>query len=85
MAVERARAAMADRSLSEDVGIWLRSAAALPLADGAERALRDAGRAIEKDVLESLRDLDNARAEVERARSDFALAGVELERLQGEL
>ena len=32
---------MADRSLNEDVGFWLRSVVALPQAARAERALRE--------------------------------------------
>ena len=51
----------------------------------ADRALRDAGRAIEKDVLESIRDVENARVSVERARSDYNLALIELNRLRGTL
>ena len=51
----------------------------------ADQALRNAGQAIEKDVLESLRDFNNARVEVEKARSDYNLATVELARLTGSL
>ncbi|MEL6345897.1 MAG: TolC family protein [Myxococcota bacterium] len=51
----------------------------------ADRALRDAGRAIEKDVLESIRDVDNARVALERAKADYNLALIELNRLRGAL
>lgn len=51
----------------------------------ADRALRDAGRAIEKDVLESIRDVENARVSLEKARTDYSLASIELNRLQGTL
>jgi outer membrane protein TolC len=51
----------------------------------ADRALRDAGRAIQKDVLESIRDFNNARVAVERARADYNLSLIELSRLRGAL
>ena len=51
----------------------------------ADRALREAGRAIERDVLESMKNLDDARVAVEKARADYALALVELDRLSGAL
>lgn len=51
----------------------------------ADRALRDAGRAIEKDVLESIRDVENARVAAEQALADYNLALIELNRLRGAL
>ncbi len=51
----------------------------------AERALQDAGRALQKDVLEAIRAVDDARVAVEQARSNHALAVVELMRLRGAL
>ena len=51
----------------------------------ADRALRDAGRAIQKDVLESIRDFNNARVDAEKARADYNLALIELSRLRGAL
>ncbi|NOY26215.1 MAG: TolC family protein, partial [Oligoflexia bacterium] len=51
----------------------------------AERALEDAGRAIQKDVLEAIRSVDDAKVSVEQARADHALAVVELMRLRGAL
>ncbi len=51
----------------------------------ADRALLEAGRAIQRDVLESMKNVDNARVSLEKARSDHALAVVELKRLQGAL
>ena len=51
----------------------------------AQRALQNAGRAIQKDVLEAIRDVDNARVELVKARADAALALVELNRLRGSL
>ncbi len=52
---------------------------------GAERALREAGRAIQKDVLEAMAAHKDAQVALERARSDFQLALIELERLKGTL
>lgn len=51
----------------------------------AERALLDAGRSLQKDVLEAIRAVDNARLDVERAITDYQLAIIELERLKGSL
>ncbi|MFT4975266.1 MAG: outer membrane protein, partial [Myxococcota bacterium] len=51
----------------------------------ADRALRDAGRAIEKDVLESIRDVENARVSRAKSRADYNLALIELNRLRGAL
>jgi len=51
----------------------------------ADQALRDAGRALEKDVLESIRDVRNSRTNLERSRTDYHLAIVALQRLKGEL
>jgi outer membrane protein TolC len=51
----------------------------------ADRALRDAGRAIQRDVLESIRDFNNARVDVEKARADYNLSLIELSRLRGAL
>ena len=50
-----------------------------------QRALQNAGRAIQKDVLEAIRDVDDARVALVRARADAALALVELNRLRGSL
>ena len=50
-----------------------------------QRALQNAGRAIQKDVLEAIRDVDNARVALVKARADAALALVELNRLRGSL
>lgn len=50
-----------------------------------QRALQNAGRAIQKDVLEAIRDVDDARVELVKARADAALALVELSRLRGSL
>ena len=51
----------------------------------AERALREAGRVIQKDLLESMATVDDARTQVEQARGDYQLALIELERLKGTL
>lgn len=51
----------------------------------AEEALADAGRAIQKDVLEARTELDRARAEAAKARTDYRQGQVELLRLQGQL
>lgn len=51
----------------------------------AEQARRDAGRAIEKDVLEAQRLVHEAEVERVRTRTEFRKAMVELEALQGKL
>lgn len=51
----------------------------------AEKALQEVGRAIQKDVLDAIQKLDEARATLEASRADYALAIVELERLKGSL
>jgi len=51
----------------------------------AERALREAGRVIQKDLLESMASVDDARTQVEQAKGDYQLALIELERLKGTL
>jgi outer membrane protein len=51
----------------------------------AETALRDAGRSLEKDVLEAMNDVSDARVAVEQAKVDYILAIIELERLKGTL
>lgn len=51
----------------------------------AERALLDAGRSLQKDVLEAIRAVDNAKLDVEKAIADYQLAIIELERLKGSL
>ena len=51
----------------------------------AEEALVDAGRSIQKDVLEARTEVSRARAESAKARTDYRLAQVELLRLQGQL
>jgi outer membrane protein TolC len=40
---------------------------------------------IQKDVLESIAAVDDARIAMEQARSDYQLALIELERLKGTL
>jgi len=60
----------------------------LELADktlSADRSLADAGRVIQKDLLESIRGVDDARAQLEQAKVDYQLAIIELERLKGTL
>jgi len=51
----------------------------------ADRALSEAGRVIQKDLLESIRTADDARAQLEQAKGDYQLAIIELERLKGTL
>lgn len=51
----------------------------------AERARLSEGRALQKDVIEAVKDLDAARVEAERALIDYQSAVVELERLKGTL
>jgi outer membrane protein len=51
----------------------------------ADRALAEVGRVIQKDLLESIRTVDDARTQVEQAKGDYQLALIELERLKGTL
>ena len=51
----------------------------------AQRALREAGRAIQKDVLESISLLNDGKVATEKALADYQLAIIELERLKGTL
>ncbi len=51
----------------------------------AERALLDAGRSLQKDVLASIRGVDTAKAELQKASADYQVAIIELERLKGNL
>jgi outer membrane protein TolC len=51
----------------------------------AERALQDAGRAIQRDVLEAMKEVENARVLLVKARADYQLAILTLERLKGTL
>jgi len=51
----------------------------------AEEALEQAGRSIQKDVLEARTELHRARVEAAKARADYRLAQTELLRLQGQL
>jgi outer membrane protein TolC len=51
----------------------------------AERALSEAGRIIQKDLLESMAAADDARTQLEQAKGDYQLALIELERLKGNL
>ncbi|MCB9759931.1 MAG: TolC family protein [Alphaproteobacteria bacterium] len=60
----------------------------LRLADetlAAEKARQEAGRAIEKDVLEAQTNLDNAKVSLMLSRTEFQQAVVELLALQGKL
>ena len=51
----------------------------------AEEALSEAGRSIQKDVLEARNELDRSKGEAARARTDYRLAQVKLLQLQGQL
>ncbi|MBM74271.1 MAG: hypothetical protein CMK59_02620 [Proteobacteria bacterium] len=51
----------------------------------ADRKLRDAGRKIEKDVLDSIKNLDEAKVALVRAQADHSQALLELARIQGAL
>ena len=51
----------------------------------AERALAAAGRSLQKDVLEAIKNVDDARVNLEKAKADYLLAIIELERLKGSL
>jgi outer membrane protein TolC len=50
-----------------------------------EEAMHDAGRSLLQDVLEARAAVDSAEAAAVRARTDFRIATVELQRLQGTL
>jgi cobalt-zinc-cadmium efflux system outer membrane protein len=51
----------------------------------AETARLTEGRSLQKDVIAARRELDQARADAEKARTDWVIARVELERLEGAL
>lgn len=51
----------------------------------AERALADAGRSLQRDVLEAIKNVDDARLNLENAKANYLLAIIELERLKGSL
>ncbi len=51
----------------------------------AEEALASAGRNIQRDVLEARTELDRAKADAAKARTDYRLAQAQLLRLQGQL
>jgi outer membrane protein TolC len=51
----------------------------------AERALAEAGRSVQKNVLEAIRAVDDARLNVEKAKADYLVGIIELERLKGSL
>ena len=51
----------------------------------AEEALSEAGRSIQKDVLEARNEVARAKAEATRARTDYRVAQVALLKLQGQL
>ncbi len=51
----------------------------------AQKALQASGRAIQKDVLEAIRQESDARVAVEKAGTDYQTALIELERLKGSL
>lgn len=51
----------------------------------AEEALNEAGRAIQKDVLEARQERDRLTSEAAKARTDWRIAQVDLLRLQGQL
>jgi outer membrane protein TolC len=51
----------------------------------AEEALASAGRNIQRDVLEARNQLDRAKADAAKARTDYRLAQAQLLRLQGQL
>jgi len=51
----------------------------------AERALAEAGRSVQKNVLEAIKNVDDGRLNVEKAKADYLVAIIELERLKGSL
>ena len=80
----RAQVAQIDASTAQ---ISLRQAN-LRLAEetlAAQKALQDAGRVIERDVLDAMREVENAKVLLLRARADYQVAILSLERLKGTL
>lgn len=80
----RAQVAQIDASKAQ---IGLREAN-LRLAEqtlAAQKALQDAGRVIQKDVLDAMREVENAKVLLLRARADYQVAILSLERLKGTL
>ena len=80
----RAQVAQIDASKAQ---ISLRQAN-LRLAEetlAAQKALQDAGRVIERDVLDAMREVENAKVLLLRARADYQVAILSLERLKGTL
>ncbi len=80
----RAQVAQIDASKAQ---ISLREAN-LRLAEetmAAQKALQDAGRVIQKDVLDAMREVENAKVLLLRARADYQVAILSLERLKGTL
>ena len=63
-----------------DLQLNLRVAEKTLLAD---RSLRTAGRKTAKDLLSSIRAVDDAKTTYERSISDYHLALIELQRLMG--
>jgi outer membrane protein TolC len=51
----------------------------------AEEALASAGRNIQRDVLQARTEVDRAKADAAKARTDYRLAQAQLLRLQGQL
>ena len=51
--------------------------------DEADRALRDAGRKTQTELLNSIKALEDAQMAVERAQTDYLLAEIELKNLMG--
>ena len=51
--------------------------------DEADRALRDAGRKTQTELLNSMKALEDAQLAVERSQTDYLLAEIELKNLMG--
>ena len=51
----------------------------------ANRALQEAGRSIEKDVLDAMKALDDAKVQASLTQTELLLAWIELDRLKGVL
>lgn len=51
----------------------------------AERSRQESGRAVEKDVLEAIKNVDNAKIGLQQSIADHLVAIIELERLKGSL
>ena len=92
---EQALARTTEQQVRAQVDILRSGAARLALAEAnlrlatetldAERARQESGRTVQKDVLEAIKNVDNAKIGLQQAVADHLVAIIELERLKGSL